>query len=66
MSSLERKMIELSNNSQLTRSCATMLGLNLSEQQLRQLEQWMTHAKQQCDIELHHAKRNNFNRYPHF
>lgn len=57
MNGVERKMIELSNNSQLTRSCANMLSLNLSEQQLQQLERWMDHAIRENEQQAKNAER---------
>ena len=44
---LQREMIQLSNNSRLTMSAAKMLSQKLNDSEMRELVEWIRHAKRQ-------------------
>ena len=44
---LQREMIQISNNSILTRSTVNMLSQKLNDSEIRELIEWVRHAKRQ-------------------
>lgn len=57
MGELERIMIELSNNSVLTRQTAAMLESKLGDQEQRELLTWLRHSRSQVGSKIHSAEK---------